>query len=268
LLALCSIASAQKAAYNGTLIDNRSYLKTGGIAKNQLLDPSLLLYYPLAIPADAAYDASGNNRTGVYSGSVSGFSGAGNHAWFMGCPYCGKTGPAAPYFNHAHPNIITTPAFVVPASAFTLSAWVSPNNGIAQYARIIESWNTYAAGYYLGVDATATKFYGMVNASTLPSCLTSTAAFSKGTSTWYLVTLTYDGTAGRLYVNGAIATTAASCPFTAPTTTPSQVNVIGCGVTTCSASYGGWDGSIQEVRIYNRVLSAAEIAALYTAQNH
>jgi hypothetical protein len=45
---------------------------------------------------------------------------------------------------------------------------------------------------------------------------------------------------------------------------------IGCfnSGSSCSSTNSAWDGAITGFRIYGRVLSASEISAIYTAENH
>ncbi|MGC9603476.1 MAG: LamG domain-containing protein [Minisyncoccia bacterium] len=75
---------------------------------------------------------------------------------------------------------------------------------------------------------------------------------------WYYYAVTYDGlTTGKLYRNGVLVDT--------------KTNGTGAIKATASHLYIGkgqylWKGSIDDVRIYNRVLSASEVAQLYNTQ--
>jgi Concanavalin A-like lectin/glucanases superfamily len=73
-------------------------------------------------------------------------------------------------------------------------------------------------------------------------------------NTWSHLAATYDGTTIRLYVDGALVRSQAAAGTIMTTTNPLRIggNVI----------WGEWfHGIIDEVRIYNRVLSATEIQA-------
>jgi hypothetical protein len=74
-------------------------------------------------------------------------------------------------------------------------------------------------------------------------------------TTWYHCAFTYDGTNSALYVNGVACTlTGVTTPQTG---TPSIVRVGSWG----SGEY--FNGQIDDVRIYNRALTQAEITQVY-----
>ena len=71
---------------------------------------------------------------------------------------------------------------------------------------------------------------------------------------WTHLVYTYNGTNGRLYVNGALNnTTALGTPASVPSTAPLRI-----GADTSAAQYY-FTGSMDEVKIYNRALSATEV---------
>ncbi len=76
------------------------------------------------------------------------------------------------------------------------------------------------------------------------------------TSGWHLVTGTYDGSTATLYVDGAMA---ASDTFAAPgnTTYPLYIGRY------YADNGSGWNGAIDEVHLYNRAVTSAEVSALY-----
>jgi hypothetical protein len=88
---------------------------------------------------------------------------------------------------------------------------------------------------------------------------------------WQMVTGAYDGTSGRLYVNGSQV--GSTTTFSNPGTTALSVGVGWCSTAStagCSLNspFNAWDGQIQGVRIYGRALSQAEIQAIWMAENH
>lgn len=76
-------------------------------------------------------------------------------------------------------------------------------------------------------------------------------------NTWQFVTFTQYGTTAKAYYNGNLETT--NDPFTP--IAKANALCLGAGV-----SERGFIGSIADVRIYNRALSAEEIATLYTGK--
>jgi len=81
-------------------------------------------------------------------------------------------------------------------------------------------------------------------------------------TTWYHVVGTNDGTNSKIYINGALAGTAAQGNPAGPT---GDLKIGLCS--TQSQSYRYWDGLIDEVAIWNDALTADEITALYNSGN-
>jgi hypothetical protein len=84
------------------------------------------------------------------------------------------------------------------------------------------------------------------------------------TNTWYFIAATYDSSAKtvHLYINGVddgATVYSGTVPASLFINTSEHV-VIG---DTVNGSFANFNGQIDDVRIYNRALSAAEIAALY-----
>jgi hypothetical protein len=101
------------------------------------------------------------------------------------------------------------------------------------------------AGYLRPAPATSTTDQGVRQASHTPLTL----------NTWSHVAVTYDGSNMLLYVNGALVATKAQ---TGTIATGNQALRIGNSNASISE---GFNGLIDEIRIYNRALSAAEIGS-------
>ena len=101
--------------------------------------------------------------------------------------------------------------------------------------------------YYLEADSTSAK----------PATRGASASplFGPGkltTNTWTHLAATYDGATVRLYVNGAQVSSRAQTGQIAISTNPLQIGG--------DSIYGQYfPGNIDEVRVYNRALSTAEI---------
>jgi uncharacterized protein (TIGR03790 family) len=155
---------------------------------------------------------------------------------------------------------VVTPNIAL-GSAFSVSAWVNPAvTKQLGYARILET--KYNGGLYLGVNSAGTKYKFIVNTGigSTGGCGIVYGCAEGGTITagWHLVTATYDGTTATLYVDGSVV---ANDTFTAPGATnfPLYVGRYYAG------GYG-WNGSVDEVRLYNRALSPAEVANIESFQ--
>ena len=148
-----------------------------------------------------AADTSGNNYNGVVNGA----------SWTAG-----KVNSALS-FNGTSSSVVT-PGISL-GNAFSVSAWVNPAVATqGAYVRIAET--RYDGGLYLGTNATGTRYKFIVNTAFGASgtCGAAYGCAEGGTITagWHLVTATFDGTVGKLYVDGALV---ASETFTAPPAT-------------------------------------------------
>ena len=72
---------------------------------------------------------------------------------------------------------------------------------------------------------------------------------------WHHVLYTYDGTTNRLYVDGAEVANS--------TTAHDNVTIDSIYIGSHDGASYFWDGQIDEVRVYNRVLASSDISALY-----
>ena len=142
---------------NAAPVARVSYSRSMNVNGNMLGDPTLIGWWPMADPADQAYDYSGHNLTGVFSGSTTSFvntygakRGAPN---FLFCPsYCSRSNAAAPYFSHSNPNSMLTPAITIPPATWTVSAWVKPNTSTGLgLRRIAELASQFSGGSLFGV---------------------------------------------------------------------------------------------------------------------
>ena len=131
-------------------------------------------------------------------------------------------------------------------TAFTLEAWVQ-KAGAKKDVGIVGTWS--GSGPMLWVDHLAGHNY-LTLGSSLSSYLDS--GQSPATGQWQHLAATYDGTVARYYVDGLeVAARATS-------------GSIGSSNTWRIGAYGGtpggfFDGLVDDVRIYDRALSAGEI---------
>jgi fibronectin type 3 domain-containing protein len=181
----------------------------------------------------AVNDASGQNHNGVASGTTWAVGKFGNALVFNGTN-AQVTVPDAPSLR------LTT--------GMTLEAWVNPTSAPTGWRAIIDK---NVDGYYL----TASSDNG--NRPAAGGTWTTGNQNIFGTSvmpvnTWTHVAMTFDGATVRLFINGTqVASQAQTAPLAATTAT------LQIGGDSYPNEY--FAGLIDEVRIYNRALSVAEI---------
>ena len=186
-----------------------------------------------------ALDASGNSNTGTIAGATrtAGKSGFGNALNFDG------SGDLVRVNSSNSLNL---------SSGMTLEAWVRPTASQTGWRAIVhrESVAYFLHASHEGGDLqpAAGGSFGGKNA------LAVLASSALTLNTWTHLASTYDGTTLRLYVNGTLA---GSRPVNGSIETSSDPLYIGG-----NKQWGeNFQGQIDEVRIYNRALSPAEILA-------
>ncbi|MCX6776893.1 MAG: LamG domain-containing protein [Candidatus Micrarchaeota archaeon] len=184
-------------------------------------------------------DSSGNGNTGNDSNANWNSSGLFDSALNFGADYN--------YVEVPHSSSIS------PTDAITVEAWVNPTN-FSYWSTVLmksnSSWNEgYGLAHYLGTNDI--NFF--VNSYT--------ENYVSGTlemNTWSHIAGTYNGTTINLYINGVLVS---SKNYSTPISYTSDYPLlIGMG-TGGSGTQLLWNGTIDEVAIYSRAKSAAEIAA-------
>jgi hypothetical protein len=165
--------------------------------------------------------------------------------------------------------IIASTTSIGEGSALTVSAWVRFNNPTNNVTK--EIVNKYRSGagmqQWLFIkdrnNATGQLRFAVWNSSDVEAYATSDSAWPTDTS-WHHVAGVYDGANVYVYGDG---TTLDSSPNAQTGAIKSYSNYVCFGGewtgATCSDAGNELDGDLDEVRIYNRALTAAEIKRLY-----
>ena len=194
-----------------------------------------------------AYDYSGNNATGSWSGTQ-----AGTNGYYS----AGNIGPYAGTFNGSN-NYVNTAAGSLPLgnSPRSVFAWIYPTTGTPGGPIECYGQPTTAEWSRLAIDFGHLYFSG--DGDDFQTSLNPT------TRTWQFVGYTYNGgTSVTIYYDGQ-----------------SQTHTLGQALNTIlpgsdaadigkasDGNDGYFQGLIDDVRVYNRALSAAEVQALYNGQ--
>lgn len=189
------------------------------------------------VSGTTAYDRSGQGNNGTLTGGPT--------------PIIGKVGQALSFDGSDDRVAAGTDSSLNLTGSFTISTWIYPEGfGGGSLGRIVDKGGV-TEGYYISLDDSSNNvkyasqsgaFWSSANSVTL--------------NTWQLVSVVFDGTNVIIYVNGVSKGTDT---IGAPTSSPSNIFTIG----NRSTSDRAFDGFIDEVRIYNRALTTAEITDLY-----
>lgn len=205
----------------------------------------LVAYWPLNEgTGTTAYDQSGNGSTASLAAPL----------WILG-----KVGPWAPQLAYASSSGVTyniaSPS-KLPSTAVTVSTWVNVASHTNWPNYVTDSW-CVPGGWLLYSNSAGTAIFGVMSGTGV-SCSTQNNAQSAtpfSTGTWHLLTGTYDGATVKIYVDGSLTGSTLLGGQTLQQTSSLQT----ADATTTI--------SMNDIRIYNRALSAAEIAALYNAEH-
>ncbi len=201
--------------------------------------------------AVVAKDSSGNGNDGAVTASVvDGRLGRG----------VGLDGSSSSYVDLGNGNSLGA------TSSLTISSWVSHNcltSGDTSRGVVVYKGNFTAqnGNYLLRIHDNNRYLFGVNNGTW--RVLTSSATVPP--NTWHFLVGTWDGQVVRVYLDGVMdANTLAYSSAIVPNSIDARIGASADGSTNIQpTSY--YRGIIDDVRIYNRALSAAEISALYNA---
>src|SRR2546430_1850163 len=179
-------------------------------------------------------DASGNNHTGTLSGAT----------WTT----AGRYGSALTFNGTTAKVTVLNVASLGLTTGMTLEAWVYPTVAPTGWRAVIDK---NVDGYYLMASSSPNNRPAVGGTFTAGNQNVMTPS-GLAVNTWTHLAATFDGTMVRLYVNGVQVASQAQATPLRTTTGTLQIG---------ADSYAGenFAGRIDEVRIYNRALTAAEI---------
>jgi len=145
----------------------------------------------------------------------------------------------------------------------TIEAWIKPDGaGGNNSGRIVDksAGDSGDSGYKFQVTATNSRVRLQINAGVAVHSADNSITF--GTDTWYYVVATWDNTGlTTMYVDGALSGVPAISADPVGITTGNDMRIGDRSGVIARV----FDGDIDEVRIYNRALDAAEVAYNYNA---
>ncbi len=230
-------SNASTIGYNSVSLDTGSVLKNG-LVGHWTFDQK-------DITTNAILDKSGyGNNGGFLGGSTSSAKAA------------GKLGQGIKFSDPSHQIRIPNDADISPPVAGTVSAWVKDRiTRTGAWQVFVSKYNciTDRDGYAL-VKQPDNTFMLYLGTTTEAQGIGSNSSFTdRG---WHHVVGTWTGTTGSLYVDGVLASAPQAMTWSPRTNT--EPLTIG----SCDVGYE-YDGTVDDVRVYNRALSATEVAQLY-----
>jgi len=215
-------------------------------------DPSLVGYWSMSEgTGTVAYDYSGNNASGTWSGSTTNGSYYTTNARIGS--YAGSFNGSTTYIGYGTNN----PIFQFGMGSFSIAGWfygtsgsgLSPIFGVAQGA----NGSRYALNYQGGGSLQAFVYDG--------TNLVAPGSSSGLANQWVDAVMVVNRTTNvlSLYVDGILNVSSSITSITGNLSPQGQAVSSNC-VNSCGGYFGG---SIEDVRVYSRALSATQIAAMY-----
>jgi hypothetical protein len=218
-----------------------------------------------------------------FNGNANDESGNGNNGSFTGksCESCGNTTApptltsdrngisGASYYFSPNFDLISIPntQSLQLTTSFTISMWLNPNQGNygqgPGYLSILQKWGGSGSGAsYMIALSPLGKPILYTNNSATTSTLVGNSSITLGN--WTHVLFTFHNGNATVYLNGIADNT--STALVTPSVQPSSIE-IGRNLNQF-ANYAGdaFTGLVDDISIYNRALSEAEIQGLYTGQ--
>jgi len=168
---------------------------------------------------------------------------------------------SAYYFNGTAASYIELPddPLLKPANAISFSVWLKPNsNGGAHIIYTRNNLSSNFEAYQLCVFVGAPVFRLNKSSSSGNNIALSSTTVTPGT--WYHIACTIDNSSVNLYLNGVLQGTASST-FSGFDYMSGKKVYLGDSHETFSYPY---NGSMDNLRFYNRTLTATEVSLLYT----
>lgn len=216
---------------------------------------------------NAANPANANNALFHGSSAAAGSTPARDTA-VVPPPFAGIESTASMRFDGGDAILVGTPPLDLLKNdgAFTLSGWIRPANvsGSKDIIRVATNDAANTRGVLMLVDSGGPgKLRGGARAGDAEGQLnrTSTDAITVNQWTHVAAVLNIGGDSVVLYVNGAVAGSAGATAFTAATTgnTDSAGATLGANI---AGTGNRWNGHLDDLRVYERALSAAEVRSL------
>jgi len=219
---------------------------TGTCANIQAGNDEIAIYSLDQSSGNSATDSSGN----AYHGTITGAT------WVVG-----RKGNALSFDGNDDRVDLGNMQVLAGSSGLTISAWFNPRvipTGTNNLDAVIwqhDSWDNFVG---MRFDSNAQGFYGSIRKNGA-MCSAGIPYSTLATNRWHHVVFIFDKGTGKIFLNGALN---GSCNNSASfTSAPDLSNNMYLGTLNLEANHY-FNGVVDEVRIFNRVLTAAEVLEL------
>jgi hypothetical protein len=238
-----------------TGIDNFTYKANDGISDSNTAQVTLgvgQLYQGLVAwwklddgSGNTAADSTGNGNAGALTGGASWSSG------FIGgaCQFDGNNGAIK----------VSESANLEPTSGITVAMWGKITNTLPTVGDLLRKAGPFNAGYLLRWNDGSNRLGWHIDSFTAaPLYVTDTQSNSAYVNGWHHFTGTYDSASGvaNLYVDGVLHSSGSRAPAAMTHTDDLYLMFVAYGTQVAVP------GLLDDVRVYNRALSASEVAVL------
>ncbi|MEK7089842.1 MAG: LamG domain-containing protein, partial [Patescibacteria group bacterium] len=222
-------------------------------------DPSLVGYWTFNEGSGTkAYDYSGHNASGTLACAGSGCT---NPSWVSGRVGSNalSINPLLSSSSYVAVPIINNPS--VSGNALSISIWINPSVSQSKGGWLLRNGGGIDEnyGFYLG-SPSGGNYKMNIEGYSGGFRNAGTTSYIIPTSVWSHIVLVFtQGLSFQVYLNGALQQTVNFPYVTAISTSAFYIGG------NANSAVQNLDGSMDDVRIYNRALSASEILALYNA---
>jgi len=150
------------------------------------------------------------------------------------------------------------------SGAFSISLWAySAASGVDQYLVCKGLASSSAKSYYVKITTTGAVAFGTSSNGSSYSAVTTTAT-PFGTAGWHHVVITKTSNVGNIYVDGVLSKTGT---VTSALYNSADPLALGISVDSGGSFQEGLNGIMDDVRVFNKLLSAAEVIGLYKSKS-
>lgn len=203
-------------------------------------------------------DSSGNNRTGTLGGDNS----TGDNGSGMDCTATGKHGTGCS-FDGTDDYISLSPHYTPNSNSFTVASWINLDSAAAASANVLAIFGNDQNTPFFGYQPSVNRLHSLRQYSTSSQNVSSTTMTTTlADSSWHHVAMSVDQTTYQVtfYVDGALVSSH-SIGTEGYTHSNGALQKLGNSFLAGSTD---WQGSLDEMRLYNRALSPDEVQALYS----